>query len=194
MKSEGAASESDSSEYESDDLEIEIPSEPRPRLLEGPRPEAGAQQTEWDAARAVWSPRNKPAIEEGKVQGVTLFAKLVKGIRDSWKAKNDALKEAEAKKEESAIPGLREEVFQQMGLIEIAIKSALDHGHPAYLERYVTRLVVLLPFPSEQFLRLACIAGKIVSVMVGIYVSPVIKVDAPQCGVSDSKSGMHYAA
>lgn len=66
-----------------------------------------------------------------------LFSDLIKGVRDSWKAKSESLKAAENQNQEDKIPGMKKEVTLQRRLIDLIVTTALDGGHPAIIQRYV---------------------------------------------------------
>jgi hypothetical protein len=128
--------ETSTSDSESDELQIEEMPEPTPDLLRGPPPEAPEHKVIYDIAVAVWSPRNKPAVAEKVRKGIALFGDVVKKQRDSWKVKNEALKQAELANT-TAIPSLKQEVAQFRRTIETMAVQALRFGHPAHLAKYV---------------------------------------------------------
>lgn len=121
---------------DSDELQIEEMPEPVPDLLRGPPPEIGDYKVIYEVAKAVWSPRNKPAVAEKVVNGIRDFGDVVKQQRDAWKVKNEALKQAELANT-SAIPSLKQEVGQFRKTIENMAVQALRFGHPTHLAKYV---------------------------------------------------------
>lgn len=142
VKLETDASTSDT---DSDELQIEEMPEPTPDLLRGPPPEVAEHRVIYKVAVAVWSPRNKPAVPEKVRRGIALFGDVVKQQRDTWKVKNEALKQAELANT-TAIPSLKQEVAQFRKTIETMAVQALRFGHPAHLAKYVSPN--LSPFPS----------------------------------------------
>ena len=142
--------ETSTSDSESDELQmVEMP-EPTPDLLLGPPPEVPEHKVVYDITAAVWSPRNQPAVPEKVRNGISIFGDVVKKQRDSWKIKNEALKQAELANT-SDIPSLKQEVAQFRNTIETMAVQALRFGHPAHLAKYVLSHLcpILLSFHIE---------------------------------------------
>lgn len=124
------------SDSEPDELQIVEMPELTPDLLRGPPPEVPEQKAIYDIAIAVWSPRTHPALPEKVRNGIALFGDVVKKQRDSWKIKNEALKQAELANT-SDIPSLKQKVAQFRKTVETMAVQALQLGHPAHLAKYV---------------------------------------------------------
>ena len=134
-RKEGATSSS-ASESDSDDLEVEEISEPKPAvLISGPPAEVEGRAL-YDVVQAVWSPRNKPAIPDRVRSGIAMFGDTVKKLRDAWKVKNESLKQAELANT-TAIPSLKQEVARYRHLIETVVRKAIELGHESHLKKYV---------------------------------------------------------
>ena len=125
-----SSSESESfdevSEYESESEE-EMP-EPSP--LPTSRPSEPLQAVRYDTIKAVWLPRNVYAQAQQIRAGLKDFWEVVKTIRDRWKSDNEAVKKAVEAKKESELPTLKQRVKNQRDMMEMALRSALEHGHP----------------------------------------------------------------
>ena len=65
------------------------------------------------------------------------YSDLVKGIRDTWKGRSEALKAAENQNQEDKIPAIKREVIFQRRMIDLVVNVALESGHPAIVRRYV---------------------------------------------------------
>ncbi len=145
-KADGKGSVSSASDsYESDDsLEIQEPEEPSPLPPARPNdPEAAAQ---YDALRAVWSPRNRrPKVDKVK-NALVAFKDVVKSLRDTWKESAQALKTAENKGESSNTTELRKQVALQRRLMDVVVSTTLAKGHPIIVEKYVNFLFLFLCF------------------------------------------------
>lgn len=100
----------------------------------------------YDAMNIVWYPRNRePAVQQIR-NAMVDFAELVKGVRDVWKSRSEALKSAENQNQEDKIPAIKREVIMQRRLMETIVNVTLDTGHPRYVQRYVTYLF----YPSVE--------------------------------------------
>ena len=130
----GTPSES-SSESESFDGGSDYDSEseeemPEPSPLPTSRPSEALQAVRYDTIKAVWLPRNVYAQAEQIRAGLKDFWEVVKTIRDRWKSDNEAVKKAVETKKESELPLLKQRVKNQRNMMEMALRSALEHGHP----------------------------------------------------------------
>ena len=124
-----------SSEYESSDsgsdYESEVEEEvPEPSPLPASRPSDSLQAVRYDTMKAAWLPRNVPAQADQIRSSLKSFWEVVKTIRDRWKSDNDAVKRASEAKKESEIPLLKGRVKSQRNMMEMALRTALEHGHP----------------------------------------------------------------
>ncbi|KAE8135928.1 hypothetical protein BDV38DRAFT_120290 [Aspergillus pseudotamarii] len=129
-RSASSGSETDTSDSE---LEIEAPEEQFPLSLVRPNePEAAAQ---YDALRAVWSPRNRRPHAD-KVKGALVaFKDVVKAVRDTWKEKSQTMKMAENKGENDKAAQIKKDVVLQRRLMDVVISTTLDQGHPTIVEK-----------------------------------------------------------
>lgn len=91
----------------------------------------------YDTIKVVWAPRNRHAKAADVRNSMILFSDLVKGVRDTWKARSEALKAAENQNLEDKIPALKKEVILQRRLLDLIINNTLEFGHPSYVKRYV---------------------------------------------------------
>ncbi|PGH08794.1 hypothetical protein AJ79_05893 [Helicocarpus griseus UAMH5409] len=127
------ASDSSDSSDSDDSSDLEVADEPFPLPLRPQNPEGGAR---YDTLKAVWHPRNRQPQVSAIRNSLTLFSDLVKGVRDTWKAKSELLKAAENQNQEDKIPGIKKEVILQRRLIDLIVTTALDGGHPAIISRF----------------------------------------------------------
>jgi len=124
-----------SSEYESSDSGSDYESAaeeevPEPSPLPASRPPEPLQAVRYDTMKAVWLPRNIPAQADQIRSSLKDFWEVVKTIRDRWKSDNDAVKRAMEAKKESEIALLKDRVKSQRSMMEMALRTALEHGHP----------------------------------------------------------------
>lgn len=78
------------------------------------------------------------------------YSELVKGIRDTWKGRSEALKAAENQNQEDKIPAIKRDVIFQRRLIDLVVNTALESGHPAIVRRYVFSFFLFLLFVVGQ--------------------------------------------
>ena len=148
-KSASSSSETDSSD--DSDLEIQAPEESSPIPATRPNePEAAAQ---YDAMKAVWSPRNRRPNADKVKSALVAFKDVVKTVRDAWKESTQAMKVAENKGDNDKAAQLKTDVILQRRLMDVVISTTLDKGHPMIVEKYV----LFLSFFS--FPHLACRHG-----------------------------------
>ncbi|KAL4866768.1 hypothetical protein BDV12DRAFT_130597 [Aspergillus spectabilis] len=129
----GSVSSGSGSDESDSDIEILEPEEPSPIPPARPsEPEAAAQ---YDALRAVWSPRNRrPKVDKVKT-ALVAFKDVVKTVRDTWKDSAQALKIAENKGETSETAELRKKVALQRRLMDVVVSTTLEKGHPIIVEK-----------------------------------------------------------
>jgi hypothetical protein len=141
LKSDGHASDPDTDSDSSDDeltIEDEAP-EMTPAVLMVLAPTDERGKALYDAVSAVWSPRNKSAPAEKIRSGIAGFGDTVRGLRDSWKLKNDNLRKAELPNSPTAgdASRLKEEAARYRSAMEVVMARSLTFGHPAVIKRYV---------------------------------------------------------
>ena len=134
----GQKTESDSDS--GSDLSVEEEPEKTPALLSVQMPTDEKGKAMYQAVQAVWSPRNLTAPVEKIKSGMAQFGDTIKGLRDSWKDKNESLRKAELPNAATAgnIPQLKADVAHYRQIVETVVNRSLQHGHPAILKRYVT--------------------------------------------------------
>jgi hypothetical protein len=125
-----SSSESESFD-EGSDYDSESEEEmPEPSPLPASRPSEPLQAVRYDTIKAVWLPRNVYAQAEQIRAGLKDFWEVVKTIRDRWKSDNEAVKKAVEVKKDSELPLLKQRVKNQRDMMEMSLRSALEHGHP----------------------------------------------------------------
>jgi hypothetical protein len=133
-KPESESSSSGSSDSDDSGLEVEM-SEPSPIPPERPQEPEGAIR--YDTLKAVWFPRNGRPAGSAVKNAMILFSDTIKGVRDAWKTRSEALKVAENQNQEDKIPSIKKDVIFQRRLIDVIINTTLEYGHPAFVARYV---------------------------------------------------------
>lgn len=118
-------SSDDDSDYSSSDDET-----PEPSPLPASRPEEPQQAVRYDIIKAVWMSRKSAAKSEQIRSALGDFWEVVRTIRDRWRTDNNAVKQAEEAKKLSELPLLKGRVKSQREMMEVALKTALDYGHP----------------------------------------------------------------
>lgn len=138
----GSASSSDL-EFEDAESEPEI----TPALITVSPPTDERVRAVFNAVKAVWSPRNKPAPVDKIKAGVMEFGDTIRTLRDAWKARNDNLKKAELEGSTtaSAAPALKAEVAQYRQTAETLVTKTLLLAHPVIMRRYVPTQSLLPP-------------------------------------------------
>lgn len=132
VKKEQSSSGSDASDISSD---LEVTDEESP--LPAHRPEDPEGAVRYDTLKAVWWPRNKQPSASTIRKSMTSFSDLIKGVRDTWKSRSEALKAAENQNLEDKIPVIKKDVIGQRRLLQIMVTVSLESGHPAFIRRYV---------------------------------------------------------
>lgn len=155
------SSESDSSDYETDS---DYDSEPEPEKfpLPGARPQDAIGATRYDAAKAVFLPRNVYAENEAIKTGLKNFWNLTKTIRERWNKDSDAVREATEAKKDSELPMLKDRVKSQRDMMEAALNTAIEFGHKDLIHAYV---LLQLSIPPTA---LMCTCVSIESTLVSI--------------------------
>jgi len=105
------------------------------------------EAVKYDTTKAVWLPRNVYAQVESIRTGLKEFWEVVKTIRDRWKTDSDVVKTAAEAKKDSELPLLRERVDNQREMMEVALMTAIEHGHHDVLRAYVFSLLSILILP-----------------------------------------------
>ncbi|GAB7341357.1 hypothetical protein MBLNU457_7617t1 [Dothideomycetes sp. NU457] len=124
--SDYSSSEEDSSDYESEDEQ--------PFPLPSKRPDDNPlEAVKYDATKALWRGGRYIASSEIRA-GLKDYWEVVRTIRDRWKADAAAVVEAEEKNRKGEVPLLKSRVKDQLNMIEVAFKAALEHGHKSILE------------------------------------------------------------
>ena len=125
-----AGTSSGESDEESDsDIEIEE-APPLPKS----RPTDPVKAAEYDVIKAVWHSRSTYIKDELLATRVAQFSELFFKLRDRWKVSNEALKQATESKQAEQASSLKSKVKQNRGIVEMAIKAAVQYGHPHILE------------------------------------------------------------
>ncbi|KMU80822.1 hypothetical protein CISG_08947 [Coccidioides immitis RMSCC 3703] len=84
--------------------------------------------------KIVWFSKNRQPSAPAIRNAMVLFSDLVKGVRDVWKSRSEALKAAENQNQEDKIPAIKREVIMQRRLLDIIINTTLVNGHPSYVQ------------------------------------------------------------
>ncbi|KAF2758307.1 hypothetical protein EJ05DRAFT_346721 [Pseudovirgaria hyperparasitica] len=121
--SDASDSSSDGSYDDSSDDEETSP-------LPGTRPSGALDSVRYDTIKAVWLSRRDGAQAERIRTALGDYWDLIRTIKDRWKKDSDAVKEAEEKKRLGEIDLLKDRVQIQRGMLEMALRSALENGHP----------------------------------------------------------------
>lgn len=114
----------DDSDYESSDDET-----PEPSPLPAVRPIDAIPAMRYDTIKATWRPRNLPVTADEIRAALKDFWDIIQAIRNRWKEDSAAFKAAQEKKSRD-IELLKGRVKDQRALMEMAMKCALEHGHP----------------------------------------------------------------
>lgn len=116
---------SDSSDSDSSDDDA-VEESPLPKT----RPDRPVEAVRYDTINAVWLPRRSTVQASQIRNALTQFWEVIRTIRDRWKADSAIVKEAEEAKKASELPLLKERVRSQREMMEMALKTAIEHGHP----------------------------------------------------------------
>ncbi|WEW60221.1 hypothetical protein PRK78_005706 [Emydomyces testavorans] len=126
--------EESQSDSDSSDEEEEEPPEPSPLPVSRPTDLDGG--IKYDALKIVWFPRNRQPSAAAIRNALVSFSDLVKGVRDVWKSRSEALKAAENQNKEDKIPAIKREVIMQRRFLDMIINTTLNNGHPSYIRRF----------------------------------------------------------
>ncbi|KAI2222873.1 hypothetical protein LOZ12_005997 [Ophidiomyces ophidiicola] len=132
----------------SDSSGSELNEPPEASPLPPSRPTDPDGNIKYDAMKIVWFPRNRHPSAPAVRNAMVLFSDLVKGVRDVWKSRSEALKAAENQGQEDKIPAIKREVIMQRRYLDIIINIALSHGHPAYIQRFGEHPITVSAFYS----------------------------------------------
>lgn len=127
--------ESASDEY-TDASESESDEEDEPRPIGDTRPDGADEATRYDTIKALWHPRTKPVSEQSIREAVKVFWDDIKTIRERWTTDQAAADKAETDGNKRDLPVLQERAKGQRHLLEIAMKAAVQHGHPTILGNF----------------------------------------------------------
>jgi hypothetical protein len=116
-----------SSESEDNDEDEEVEQPPLPAT----RPTDPVNAAEYDVIKAVWHPRSSYVENDILVSRITQFSELLIKYRDAWRKANEALKQASEKG--TAAASLTSNALIQRQILERAIISAVQYGHPEIL-------------------------------------------------------------
>jgi len=124
----------------------------KPAMLSVSAPTEEQGKAIYMAVNAVWSPRNKTASVEKIRTGIAAFGEVVKGLRDAWRAKNEALKLTEIPDSKTAAdaPRIKDEVIRYRGSMEKIMHRSLMFGHESVVKRYVYNFLPEFPFSSHS--------------------------------------------
>lgn len=114
----------DDSDYESSDDET-----PEPSPLPSTRPVEALPAMRYDTIKATWRPRNLPVTADEIRAALKDYWDILQAVRNRWKEDSAALKQAQEKNSRD-IELLKGRVKDQRSLMEMALRSALEHGHP----------------------------------------------------------------
>ncbi|GAB7351613.1 hypothetical protein MBLNU459_g2228t3 [Dothideomycetes sp. NU459] len=143
--SEESSDEDDSSEYSEDELAEPSPLPPR-------RPDNPLEAVKYDTIKALWQSKRFEVDSDNIRNGLKDYWEVVRTIRDRWKTDSAAVTDAEEKKRIGELPLLKSRVKDQRDMIEVAFKTALEHGHPSILEfENAAFLYLLYQFLLDRF-------------------------------------------
>lgn len=144
-RSSSPSSGSESSD--SSDVEL-LPEEPSP--IPPTYPTDPIDAASYDTLKAVWYPRNRRPDAEKIKSALVDFNNVVKGVRDAWKEKSQAMKASENKGESDKSNELKKDVVLQRHLMDAVVRTTLEMGHPTFIEKYV--LSFFSPFITSRSL------------------------------------------
>ncbi|KAF2649666.1 hypothetical protein K491DRAFT_610296 [Lophiostoma macrostomum CBS 122681] len=123
--SESSSESSDESETSDDDLEVDEPSP-----LPASRPDEPHAAVRYDVIKASWYPRNSLPGKEKVQESLRSLWEVLNTIQKRWRADSRAVTEAEEQKKMGELPVLKSRVTGQRDLLQSALRSLLDFGHP----------------------------------------------------------------
>ncbi|KAF2737072.1 hypothetical protein EJ04DRAFT_135582 [Polyplosphaeria fusca] len=129
LKRDVSSSEYSSSSDDSDDSD-DYEESPLPAV----RPEEPKGAVRYDAIKATWAPRMSSLGVTKTRNGLkAIWNDVLDPIQKRWRADSLQLKEATDKQKTSELPTLKSRVKDQRDLLEVALKTLLEHGHPDVL-------------------------------------------------------------
>ena len=134
-----SASESgseDESDYQSDS--DEQPEADIPDLLQSARPTDPIKAIEYDVVETVWRERNKRVEPEDIRSALGKYEKLIKELRDKWKLEENAIVQAEEKKDQALVEKSKGRSAARLKILESACRLTAQFGHQDIVGRYVS--------------------------------------------------------
>lgn len=125
---------STSESSEGSDVEV-LTEEPSP--IPSVRPSDPVAAVQYDTLKTVWYPRKKRPDADRIRNAIVAFKDAVKGLRDDWKEKSQAMKTAENKGENDKANELKKDVVLYRHLLDTVVCTTLEKGHPAIIKKYV---------------------------------------------------------
>ena len=124
---DSADSMSAEDESESNSAESELD------IVEGPpipsqRPEEPKEAVRYDTIRALWYPMHAPPTTENIRDGLGKYWEVVRTIHDRWKTDSTALRKMD-QSDSTALSEQKARIASQRNLIEVALLTAVEHGH-----------------------------------------------------------------
>ena len=136
--SSDSASESGSdeeSDYESDS--DEQPEADLPDLLRSARPTDSVKAIEYDVVETVWRQPNRRVEPEDIRSALGRYEKLIKELRDKWKQEENAVAQAEEKKDQALVEKSKGRAAARLKVLENACRLTEQYGHQDIVGRYV---------------------------------------------------------
>jgi hypothetical protein len=113
------------------------------KTVDTDRPDAPLEAVRYDTIKALSYPRRAALPDDILRSGLSNFYKILRNIRDEWKAARLTLGDLKNRKGDPSI--IRERVETQRQLMEAALDAAVTQGHIKFLERYVFTVPCYLP-------------------------------------------------
>lgn len=126
VKQEHSGSDTDSSDYTSDE---ESDEEDEVSPLPAQRPDDPREGVKYDTIKALWE-KHRFSVPADRIRnGMVEFNDVVQTIKNRWKADSTALSDAMVRKKNGELPLLKSRVNDQLEMLKIALKTAVEHGH-----------------------------------------------------------------
>ncbi|MCJ1437640.1 hypothetical protein MMC27_007027 [Xylographa pallens] len=128
--SSDSASESgsdDESDYDSDS--DEQPEADLPDLLRSARPTDPVKAIEYDVVETVWRQPNQRVEPEDIRSALGRYEKLIKELRDKWKQEENAVAQAEEKKDQALVEKSKARAAARLKVLENACRLTEQYGH-----------------------------------------------------------------
>ncbi|MCJ1282706.1 hypothetical protein MMC26_002031 [Xylographa opegraphella] len=128
--SSDSASESGSdeeSDYESDS--DEQPETDIPDILQSARPTDSMKAIEYDVVETVWRQPNQRVGPEDIRSALGRYEKLIKELRDKWKQEENAVTQAEEKKDQALVDKCKARAAARLKVLENACRLTEQYGH-----------------------------------------------------------------